>query len=128
MGIFSKIKQNIVGDNEAKRNPIIIKERRYSWDEVKEEYFKIHKGLTWIERIGEFDPIDNIIVKIDNTGYFFTDIVMLNRKRRFEEIKNILFESKKITLKWTDYCGDLISIWYAVKSKEDVEKKLKLSD
>jgi len=71
-------------------------------DEVRKNYFAIHKGLGFI------------------------GIIMANINKRWADIQKVLFDNDKGELKFTDVDGELLSITKIKKSIKEVKKSIKL--
>ncbi len=126
MGIISKIKRNISEYKKAQRNPTILIGESYPLSQVKKEFFKIHNKLTFVERLAEI-PFSDFIIKIEQEGFYLSDIIMHNLEKRYKVIGKVLFgEGDSVKLKWTEMNDELVGVLKSPYTKREIKNKINL--
>lgn len=99
---------------------------KISIDEAKRKYYEEH-NLGFIKRLKESNlpSYDNAIINIEGNGYWLSDIIVENIKKKFDEIQEILIKNSK--LKWTmNLNGKLITVFKTAKTLKEIKNKLRI--
>ena len=117
-------KQNVMEYNEAEKNPIVIRGNKVSTKEMRDKYFE-HYNIPYFKRFFYQLPLNDIVIVLENDGYWLNEIIILNLDKEYEFIRRIIFGNEKYKIKTLEI-DDEAAIIKINKKKSEIKKYLKL--